>query len=207
MPNDAKESAPATSNSKTVKSPAPPAAGQKTAVGSKPTKVASAITIDTTKSPTDFWNAYFDGGRADERAVRETVRQLMGKKQLDQVIALINAALRKGQPQSWMYESLGIAMELNGNSKSEIERTIMSAADFSTSPDELMYIAQYLSRLGLDRRAMLVCQHVAKVALLRGEKYALDLCSAEQSCDLAGVRWGHCSDFLSQACAGNIAEI
>ena len=79
----------------------------------------------------------------------------MGKKQFDQVIALINAALRNGQPQSWMYESLGIAMELDGRSKTEIERAVMSAADFSTSADELMYIAQYLSRLGLDRRAML----------------------------------------------------
>ena len=74
----------------------------------------------------------------------------MGRKQLDQVIALINAALRNGQPQPWMYESLGIAMELSGRSKSEIERTVMSAADFATSADELMYIARYLSRLDLD---------------------------------------------------------
>ena len=106
-------------------------------------------------------------------SVRETTRQLMAKNQLDQVIALINAALRNGQPQPWMYESLGIAMELKGSSKSEIERTIMSAADFSTSANELMYVAQYLSRLGLDRRAMLVCQQVAKVAPLRSEAYVL----------------------------------
>ena len=62
---------------------------------------------------------------------------------------MIQAALRHGQPQPWMYESLGIAMELDGRSKTEIERAVMSAADFASSPDELMYIAS-LSCRGLD---------------------------------------------------------
>ena len=66
----------------------------------------------------------------------------MGKKKFDQVIAMIEAALRHGQSQSWMYESLGIAMELAGRSKAEIERAVMSAADFSTTADELMYICR-----------------------------------------------------------------
>ena len=98
----------------------------------KTAKPVGAIAIDASKSPSEFWNAYFARERADAASVRETVRQLMGKKQLDQVIALINAALRNGQPQPWMYESLGIAMELDGRSKTEIERAVMSAADFST---------------------------------------------------------------------------
>ena len=175
----------------------------------RPAKVAKkvgAIAIDASKSPDDFWNAYFAGQRADAAAVRETVRQLMGEKQLDQVIALINAALRNGQPQSWMYESLGIAMELGGRSKTDIERAVMSAADFSTSADELMYIAQYLSRLGLDRRAMLVYQQVAKIEPLRSEAYALGLRAAEQCNDVAGIRWATVG-ILSQAWPANMAEI
>src|SRR4029434_7147473 len=103
----------------------------------------SAIAVDKSQKADDFWNAYFSKQNADPSAVRETVRQLMGKKERAQVIALINAALRNGQPQSWMYESLGIAMELDGRSKSEIERTVMSAADFATSGDEQMYIATH----------------------------------------------------------------
>jgi hypothetical protein len=177
-----------------------------TAPKAKASKKIAAIKIDDTKSADEFWNAYFSGQQADQAAVRETVRQLIGKKQLDQVIALIHAALRHGQPQSWMYESLGIAMELDGRSKKEIERAVMSAADFSSSVDELMYIAQYLSRLGLDRRAMLLYQQVAKIEPLRSEAYALGLRAAERCEDVAGIRWATLG-ILSQAWPTELAEI
>jgi hypothetical protein len=168
------------------------------ASASKVTKKVAAISIDQSRSPDDFWNAYFSGQQAKPAAVRETVRQLMGRKQLDQVIALIHAALRHGQPQPWMYESLGIAMELDGRPKGEIERAVMSAADFSTTADELLYIAQYLSRLGLDRRAMLLYQQVIKIEPLRSEAYALGLRAAERCDDLPGLRWATVG-ILSQA--------
>jgi hypothetical protein len=172
----------------------------------QPAKDVVAIKIDSAKSPDDFWNSYFAADKVDATAVRETVRQLMGKRQLDQVIALVNAAMRNGKPQPWMYETLGIALELSGKSKPEIERTVMSAADFSTSADELMYIAQYLTRLGLDRRAMLVCQQVAKIEPLRSEAYALGLRAAEQCKDTSGIRWATVG-ILSQAWPKEMAEI
>jgi hypothetical protein len=173
---------------------------------SKKAKKAAPITIDGSKSPDEFWNAYFRGNQADHAAVRETVRQLMGRKHLDHIIALIHAALRHGQPQSWMYESLGIAMELDGRSEKEIERAVMSAADFSTTADELVYIAQYLSRLGLDRRAMLLYQQVAKIEPLRSDAYALGLRAAERANDLGGVQWATVG-ILSQAWPKEMAEI
>jgi hypothetical protein len=125
---------------------------------------------------------------------------------VDEVIVLIQSALRNGQPQPWMYESLGIAMELDGRSKAEIERAVMSAADFSTSPDELMYIAQYLSRLGLDRRAMQLYQQVIKLQPLRYDAYALGLRAAEKCDDLEGIQWATVG-ILSQAWPKNEAEI
>jgi hypothetical protein len=196
VPDDAKNA---------VQTPAQP----KTAApipAKKPAKKVSAIKIDGSVSPDKFWDGYFRTQRADQAAVRETVRQLMGRKQLDQVIALIHAALRNGQPQSWMYESLGIAMELDGRSKTEIERAVMSAADFSGSAEEFMYIAQYLSRLGLDRRAMLLYQQVAKIEPLLSEAYALGLRAAERCEDLAGVQWATVG-ILSQAWPTDQAEI
>jgi hypothetical protein len=69
-----------------------------------------------------------------------------------------------------------------------------------------MYIAQYLSRLGLDRRAMLLYQQVAKVEPLRSEAYALGLRAAERSEDLAGLRWAT-AGILSQAWPTELAEI
>jgi hypothetical protein len=119
---------------------------------------------------------------------------------------MIEAALRHGQPQSWMYESLGIAMELDGRSKAEIERVVMSATDFATSPDELMYIASFLSRTGLDRRALQVCRQVVKIQPLRREAYALGLRSAERCDDLAGIEWATVG-VLGQAWPKNEAAI
>ncbi len=206
---EAKTATPAKTEAPTKASAAQPVAANqpaKSAASGKQAKPAGAIAIDSSNSPDEFWNAYFARQRADAASVRETVRQLMGKKQLDQVIALIHAALRNGQPQPWMYESLGIALELKGSSKTEIERAVMSAADFSTSADELMYIAQYLSRLGLDRRAMLVYQQVTKIEPLRSEAYALGLRSAKQIDDIGGIRWATVG-ILSQAWPENMAEI
>lgn len=172
----------------------------------KRAKKASAIKIDESIDADDFWNGYFSTQRSEAAAVRETARQLMGRKQFDQVIAMIHAALRHGQPQPWMYESLGIAMELDGRSKTDVERAVMSAADFSTSADELMYIAQYFSRLGLDRRAMMLYQQVAKIEPLRSEAYALGLRAAERCDDLGGLRWATVG-ILSQAWPTELAEI
>jgi uncharacterized protein with von Willebrand factor type A (vWA) domain len=195
---------------KAAAKPAGPESSQSNAVAAapkkNPAKKAAAIKVDESISPDKFWNAYFGRQRADQAAVRETVRQLMGRKKLDQVIALVHAALRNGQPQPWMYESLGIAMELDGRSSTEIERAVMSAADFSSSADELMYIAQYLSRLGLDRRAMLLYQQVAKVEPLRSEAYALGLRAAERCEDLPGLQWATIG-ILSQAWPTELAEI
>jgi hypothetical protein len=185
--------------------PAAPRKSNAAAAETQAKKIA-AIRIDASQSAENFWNDYFSRQRADQAAVRETVRELMGRKQLEHVIALIHAALRHGQPQSWMYESLGIAMELRGSSPSQIERAVMSAADFSSSADELMYIAQYLSRLGLDRRAMLVYQQVGKIEPLRSEAYALGLRAAQRCDDLAGIRWATVG-ILSQAWPSEHAEI
>jgi hypothetical protein len=166
----------------------------------------ATISIDASADPEAGWNGYFSQNRPDPAAVRETVRQLLNKKQFDQVISLIQAALRHGQPQAWMYESLGIAMELTGRPKQEIERVIMSATDFSTSADELMYIAQYLSRAGLDRRAVQVYQQVVKLEPLRSEAYALGMRTAERCDDLAGIQWATVG-ILSQAWPTELGSI
>ena len=206
VPDESEEAKPVVPTNTSSDKPAVTPAKPKVEASAKKAKPIGAIAIDASKSPDDFWNAYFAGQRADEASVRETVRELMVKKQLGQVISLINSALRNGQPQPWMYESLGIAMQLDGRSKTDVERAIMSAADFSTSNDELMYIAQYLSRLGLDRRAMLVCQQVTKTEPLRKEAYAMGLRFAQANNDIAGVRWATVG-ILSQAWPASMAEI
>jgi von Willebrand factor type A domain len=192
---DPQDSAPAdlTLSKATAKTPA-----------AKLAKVAS-IKIDKSLAPEAFWDKQFSQP-CDQATVRQTARELMKAKELDQLIAMIEAALRHGQPQSWMYESLGIAMELDGRSQDQIERVVMSAADFATTPDELMYIAGYLSRSGLDRRALQLCQQVVKIQPLRHEAFALGLQSAEKCDDVAGIEWATVG-VLSQAWPKNEAAI
>ncbi len=122
-------------------------------------------------------------------ALRQKVRNLMNDGKTEEVIELIQNSLRRGETQSWMYETLGIAMELSGRPKAEIERAIMSACDFVSSPDELLLIGRYLSHLGLDARAVTVYRQIAKVSPMHREAYALGLRAAQRSNDLAGIRW------------------
>jgi hypothetical protein len=192
----------ATQSTATKSNATQPTATQSNAENSE---TVARVSIDPSLSPTEFWNQYFALQR-DPAEVRQAARELMKAKDLDQTIAMIEAALRHGQPQPWMYESLGIAMELDGRSKTEIERVVMSATDFTTSPDELMYIASFLSRTGLDRRALQVCRQVVKIQPLRREAYALGLRSAERCDDLAGIEWATVG-ILGQAWPKNEAAI
>lgn len=135
------------------------------------------------------WEARFANKTLDPAKVRDEVRNLVKSEQPGEAVKLIQAALRHGHAQSWMYESLGIAMELDGRPKSEIERAIMSACDFSSSPDELMLIANYLANIGIDSRAVEVYRQVAKVSPLHHEAFALGLRAAQRANDLDGIRW------------------
>ncbi len=122
-------------------------------------------------------------------ALRQKVRDLMADGKTEEVVSLIETSLRRGDTQSWMYETLGIAMELAGRPKSEIERAIMSACDFVTSPDELLLIGRYLSHLGLDTRAVAVYRQIVKLSPMHREAFALGLRAAQRADDLTGIRW------------------
>ncbi|MEM6331698.1 MAG: hypothetical protein AAF790_15815, partial [Planctomycetota bacterium] len=167
-----------------ARSPRPSAGADAAAPAIEP-----AIDIDESVSPQQFWDAYFTTGAPDPVAVRDASRRLMKAKRFDHVQALVYSALRNGQPQPWMYEALGIALQLSGSSPAEVERAIMSAADFSTTPDELMLVAHYLLNLERDRRAIQVYQQVAKVDPNRTEVYLLTLRAAERADDLDGIAW------------------
>ncbi len=182
-----------TINSAAPTASAEPAASGPAAAEAKPAAAAAprvrGIEIDPAKSPEEFWSQHFAAKPEDAKTVRRAVRDLMHQQQYEQVIALVQAALQYGQAQPWMYESLGIALEMAGRPKADIERAIMSACDFSTTPDELMFIGRFLSHLDLDRRAVDVYRQVIKAAPLYQEAYALALQAAKRAKDVDGIRW------------------
>jgi len=139
--------------------------------------------------PRQHWDAYFQANRPEEAAVRDAARRLMRRQEFDHVIAMLQSCLRHGQAQPWMYEALGLAMQADGRDQAEIERAVMSAVDFLNSPDELMYIGEYLSRLGLERRALSIFQQAADLAPWRPEAYLAGLRAAQRLDDLKGIEW------------------
>ena len=55
-------------------------------------------------------------------------------KKHEEIIALIEAALRHDQAQPWMYEILALSMKAAGRPQEDIDRAIMSAAEFTPEP-------------------------------------------------------------------------
>ncbi len=120
------------------------------------------IVINTDVDPEKFWNDYFaslpepDENHAAEiaakrdAAIREAAKELMDGQKFDHVTALINAALRNGYARPWMYEALALALEAGGKPKEDVERALMSAVDFANTPTDVMHIALYMARIGLD---------------------------------------------------------
>jgi tetratricopeptide (TPR) repeat protein len=121
--------------------------------------------------------------------VRQVVRELMEANKFSQVAALIEAALRNHQPQPWMYEALGLALQADGRPLEEIERVVLSALDFAQSPLEMTYIGLYLARLGLDQRAIQIYRQAAQLDPRRPEPYMAAIRSAEKLGDLEAKQW------------------
>jgi hypothetical protein len=166
----------------------------------------AAIEFDISADPVVFWGEFFSSHRPDPKAVRQTVRDLMQDNKTSHTIALIQAALTQGQPQPWMYEALAISMELEGRPKEEVERAILSAIDFARTPDELLQIARFLTRIGLDRRAVDVYRQVVKIDPLATEAYLYGMRAAQRAGDVDGIRWGT-AGILSQAWTAEEADV
>jgi von Willebrand factor type A domain len=165
-------------------------------IDNRPAKIE--IEIEEGAKPEVVWDRYFSKNDPQPKAVRTAVRRLMSEQKFDHVIALIGAALRHRQCQSWMYEALALAMEAAGRPKADMERAIMSAVDFVDNATDLMYIGAYLSRMGLDNRALQVYRQAASLAPLQPEPYMLGLRAARAANDLEGLKWASLG-ILSQA--------
>lgn len=168
----------------------------------------------------DAWNAHFAAHSSDSAAerlehakqVRETVRQLQASAKsrlnsnderganakLQEIVVLTQAAVRAGSPQPWMYDAMSIAMLASGSPTDEVERALMSAVDFSTNDEEVMHVAAYMSRIGLESRALKLYREIATSNPMRPEPFVNGLALAEQLKDEPGLQWASVG-ILSQA--------
>ena len=183
-----------------------PQAQAKQAAAPKPVE----IEFNEGDDPAVAWNDYFAAHKGDEApdtsAVREKARELMQDRKFDHVIALISAALRNQQGQPWMFEALGLAMQADQRSSAEIERALLSALDFAVTTTDMMYLAQYLARVGLEQRALQLFRQASELDPTSPEPYAHGLRLAQRLDDLPGIQWATVG-ILSQAWPNDKKEI
>ena len=167
-------------------------------------KKPRAIAVRDGVEPQAFWNEHFSQHVESPAVVRETVRQLMKSKKFAHVVALTEAAMKNRQTQPWMYEMMGLALLAQGRSTADVERALMSAVDFAESPTHLMFVADYLARLGLDKRAARLPAS-RRTAADRAEPFVLGLRLAQRLNDLDGIQWAT-AGVLAQAWPDDQAE-
>jgi hypothetical protein len=71
-----------------------------------------------------------------------------------------------------MYEGLALALQATDAPLEEIERTMMSVVDFAADMDDILVVAEYMTNLGLDRRALELFQEVAATQPFPGTLFA-----------------------------------
>jgi len=97
--------------------------------------------------------------------VRQTVRQLMDtEKKYGEASTLIEAALRHGIMEPWMYEALALSIRadaadkmnkgitVDAAQKESLERALLSAVDFAQDEDQLVSRAASAEPLSADRQ-------------------------------------------------------
>jgi hypothetical protein len=111
---------------------------------------------------------------------------------------MIQSSLKHGLVESWMYEAMGLAIQADPAAPAdELERALMSAIDLAGDEEQVLYVADYMSRCGLKTRALKLYQQVAKVSPGRIEPYLQGLTLAKSLNDVSGIKWA-CVGLLSQ---------
>jgi len=144
------------------------------------------------------------GPRRDERDLALRLARLrvsaadLGKEgRYDHAAELISAAIAAGHAEPWMYEALAMALEAAGKPKAEVERALLSAADFSASATDLLSLANYLARFGSLKQAIRICKQVTRLDPANREAFAIGMSLAARADDVPSLRW---------ACAGVLAH-
>jgi hypothetical protein len=138
--------------------------------------------------------------------VRVSAAELGQAGKFDKAADLIAAAIACGHAESWMYESLALATEAAGRPREDVDRALLSAADFASSPVELMQLANYLARFGSDRQAIKLCRQLTRIDPANREAYALAMTVAARTDDAATLAWA-CPGVLSHEWPAEQQEI
>ena len=117
------------------------------------------------------------------------VNDLMKAQKYDEAAAAIKAALRADMAAGWMYEALAIALIQAEAPQEEIERAILSAAEFADDPVTILGVAGYLETVGSNKKALELYREVSKFDPARPEPYIRALALAQEAGDEEAQKW------------------
>ncbi|MFM8705135.1 MAG: hypothetical protein ACKOHG_14940, partial [Planctomycetia bacterium] len=138
--------------------------------------------------------------------LRVTAAELGREKRFDRAAELLSAAIACGRAEPWMYEALAVALEAAGRPHDEVERALLSTAEFASGPGDLLALANYLARFGSPSRAIRLCKQVTNLDPANREAYALAMTLAARAEDLATLRWA-CPGVLSHEWPADQREV
>ncbi|NBT13255.1 MAG: hypothetical protein EBS56_06700, partial [Planctomycetia bacterium] len=138
--------------------------------------------------------------------IRVTAAELGKEGRYERAAELISATISAGHAESWMYEALAVALEAAGRPKAEVERALLSAADFAATPTELLSLANYLARFGSLQQAIRVCKQVTRLDPANREAYAIGMGLAARAEDVSSLRWA-CAGVLSHEWPANQQDV
>ncbi len=141
----------------------------------------------------EAWRPFFAKTKRSVKAVQWHVEYLIDQQQYKHVIALLNAAIIEGQSQPWMYEMLAVMMQKEGYPQDEIERIVLSVADFGNATyDSMMYSGAYLKRFDRYESALRMYRQASRLAPERPEPYSLGMKLAAQTGITDDAIWAAC---------------
>ena len=148
---------------------------------------------DYKTSGPEVWRPFFAKTKPKVREVQRQVTYLTEQLQHEHVIALLNAAIIEGQAQPWMYEVLAVTMEMAKYPQAEVERVVLSVADFGNATYEsMMYSGAYLSNFGRDASALRMYRQAARMSPDRPEPYSLSMKLAAKTEVTEDAIWAAC---------------
>ena len=107
--------------------------------------------------------------------IRETSAHLGEQDKFDLATKLLSALVKSGYAKPWTYEALVVAMQCSSQPPQEIERAILSAADYTSDPLELVGIAAQLSKQGFPPSALKLCKRAGLLDDACREAFALGI--------------------------------
>jgi len=146
--------------------------------------------IPITGNPQAVWEQFFSAHKPHPVELHKPFREIFQANDHEGALAFLEAAIRHGQGRTWMYEVLPLEMRLAKRPNEDIERAMLSRADFRTiDQSSMMLSAAYLVRFEQLPRALQLYRQASMLDPTRPEPYALGLRLAEKLKDPDAVQW------------------